>query len=143
MPIHNIKIISFIVIFLCIITVSNVWADPLVLSDAEMQKLQQYFPSQEENQHVVWNGNPIPIQLPLNQEKRIIFPNTVLPDLKNALMTDQLRITNDDKSLYLTALKSFSTTRMYVTLQNTGDVILIDLSTRDMASNATTYVDLQ
>ncbi len=105
------------------------FADPLLLSQQDMQKLQKYFP---DNSSYVWQGNPISIALPLNQEKRIIFPVKVTPDLKGKLTTQQLRIINDDKSLYLTALKPFSTTRMFVSLtepDGRADVVMIDLST--------------
>ena len=122
---------------------AEIQADPLLLSDAEMQKLQHYFPSQEGETHLLWKGDPIAIALPLNQEKRLVFPTNVMPDLKGVLTTDQLRIVNDDKSLYLTALKPFATTRMYVTLQDSGAVLLIDLSTSNNGSQATTYIDNQ
>ncbi len=50
---------------------------------------------------------------------------------------------NNDKSLYLTALKPFTTTRLYVTAQNTGEVMLIDISTDDKADNSATTIDIK
>lgn len=122
-----------------------VFADPLLLTDAEMKKLQHYFPAQDTysaNAQLIWKGDPLAIELPLNQEKRIIFPDKVLPDLKGKLNTDQLRLYNDDKSLYLTALKPFSSTRLFVTTQDLGEVILIDLSTNNQANAATTTINI-
>lgn len=118
------------------------FADPLLLSDAEMQKLKAYFPN-EEDSHLVWNGDPIPISLPLNKEKRIVFPVSVTVDVKSALTSDQLQIINNDKSIYLTALKPFASTRIYVTLSDSQKVLLIDLQTEAQASNATAYVEVK
>ena len=114
----------------------------LTLTNAEMQKLKKYFPS-EENSHLIWKGDPISIALPLNKEKRVVFPDHVSVDVKNTLTSDQLRVLNNDKSLYLTALKSFSTTRIYITLKATGEVVLIDVVTDPTASNTTQQIDIK
>ncbi len=111
----------------------------LTLSDSEMQKLKKYFPA-EEDKNLVWKGDPLIVSLSKNNEKRIVFPSAVLVDVKGALTTDQLRIVNNDKSLYLTALSVFPKTRIYVTLQDTGDVVLVDLVVNDHADIATQYV---
>jgi hypothetical protein len=87
----------------------------LTLSNSEIQKLKKYFP-EEGSDRLTWKGDPLSIDLPINKEKRIVFPNSVSVDVKSALTADQLRILNNDKSLYLTALKSFPTTRIYITL---------------------------
>lgn len=114
----------------------------LTLSPLEMQKLKKYFPN-EDSEHTVWKGDPLKIALPVGKEKRIIFTEHVTVDIKNALATDQLRILNDDKSIYLTALKPFETTRIFVTLQDSGKVLLIDLLTDDNASSATQQIDIK
>jgi len=114
----------------------------LTLTNAEMQKLKKYFPA-DDNTHLTWQGDALSIPLPINKEKRIVFPSPVSIDVKSALTSDQLRILNDDKSVYLTALKSFSTTRIYATLKESGEVVLIDLSTDDNASNSTQQIDIK
>jgi integrating conjugative element protein (TIGR03749 family) len=114
----------------------------LTLTDSEMQKLKKYFPTDDVG-HLVWKGDPISVSLPVNKEKRIIFPNAVSVDVKGALTADQLRVLNNDKSLYLTALKSFQTTRIYVTLKESGEVILIDLVTDESASNGTQEINVK
>ena len=114
----------------------------LTLTDAEMQKLKKYFP-EDDTSHLAWKGDPISIVLPVNKEKRIIFPNTVSVDAKGALTADQLRILDNNKSLYLTALKSFSVTRIYVTIKDSGEVVLIDLMTNENASNNTQQIDIK
>jgi hypothetical protein len=126
---------------LSLLLVTNSYADPLLLTPQEMQKLKKYFPA-DDNQHYMWKGDALAIQLPLNQEKRIIFPTKITPDLKGALTTDELRLINDDKSLYLTAKKPFTNIRMYVTVQDSNQVVLIDISTDDKTDNTPVYVDL-
>ncbi len=134
----------FRILFLAFIYTS-VFADgfnSLTLTPAEMQKLKKYFPV-EDTSHLIWKGDPITIILPVGQEKRIIFSSQVSVDIKSALNTDQLRLLNDNKSLYFTALKSFSNTRIFVTLNETGEVLLIDLVTNDHASTETQYIDVK
>jgi len=114
----------------------------LTLTDAEMQKLKKYFPA-EDTSHLTWKGDPIVITLPINKEKRIIFPSSVSVDVKSALTSDQLRILNNDKSIYLTALKTFQTTRVYITLKETGEVIFVDLVTNENASDITQQIDIK
>src|SRR3990167_7305339 len=113
----------------------------LTLTDAEMQKLKKYFPTDDAS-HVVWKGEPVSISLPLGKEKRIVFSSHVKVDVNGALDAEQLRLLNNDKSLYLTALKSFATTRIYVTFQDSGKVMLMDINPSDTATNATQYIDL-
>lgn len=52
----------------------------LMLTDAEMQKLKKYFPS-DDSSHLIWKGDPISIAPPLNKEKRIVFPDHVSVDV--------------------------------------------------------------
>jgi integrating conjugative element protein (TIGR03749 family) len=128
---------------LCLAT--TIYADSissLTLTDAEMQKLKKYFPA-DDISHLVWKGDPISVLLPINKEKRIIFPTSVTVDVKSALSLDQLRILNNDKSLYLTALKSFPTTRIYITLKESGEVVLVDLSTGENANNTTQEITIK
>jgi integrating conjugative element protein (TIGR03749 family) len=114
----------------------------LTLTDTEMQKLKKYFPT-DDTSHLTWKGDALSIALPINKEKRIVFPDHVNIDVKGALTADKLRILNNDKSIYLTALKSFSTTRIYVTLKESGEVVLIDLTTDNNAANNTQQVDIK
>jgi integrating conjugative element protein (TIGR03749 family) len=108
----------------------------LTLSEKEKQKLSHYFPIETETK-IIWKGDPINIYLPIGQEKRIIFENHVSIDLKGSLNTDQIKVLNNDKSIYLTALQSFSKTRIYVTDLTTNKVMLIDLSVNEGAANST------
>ncbi len=125
------------------LTVVQAYAEPLPLSDHQMQKLKHLFPADSDAPPIIWQGNPILIQLSLNQEKRLVFPAHVLFDAKGALATDQLRVINNDRSLYLTALKPINNTRVYITLQDSNEVILMDLATGNNVTNETAYIDIQ
>lgn len=117
--------------------------DNLRLTDAEMQHLKKYFPA-EEDLHLIWRGDPLKVQLPLGKEKRLVFPEHVTTNVKESLIkTAQLQLQNNDKSIYLTALTAFSDTRIYVTLQESGEVIFVDLSVSDEAGNETQYIDIK
>lgn len=116
--------------------------DQLTLTDVEMQKLKNFFPV-EENTHLFWQGDPLEISLPMGKEKRLVFPESVTVDVKGALMTDQLRVVNNDKSIYLTALKAFPKTRIFVTLQENKTVIMLDIVTKDNAKLTTQYIEVK
>lgn len=134
---------KIVVLTLMLMTCYPIWADTLQLSDTEVQKLRHYFPHDEENTYLVWDGNPITIELPLNKEKRLIFPEHVTPDLRNLLTSDEITVINNNKSVYLTALKPFSSTRIYIKLQDTNEVILMNLLTNGRADNNTVSIDVR
>lgn len=128
---------------LCLLFQFSAYADSLsslTLTDAEMQKLKKYFPV-EETGNITWKGDPILITLLLNKEKRIVFPTSLSVDLKGGLSSTQLRVINNDKSLYLTALTAFEKTRVYVTSKESGKVILLDVMTDESASNTTQKIE--
>jgi integrating conjugative element protein (TIGR03749 family) len=132
-----------VMLFACLGTMAYADAlSSLTLTDAEMQKLKKYFPTDDVS-HLVWKGDPITIALPVNKEKRIVFSSQVSVDVKSALTADQLRILNNNKSIYLTALKSFQPARIYVTLKDSNEVVLIDLITDEHASNAMQQIDIK
>lgn len=101
----------------------------LTLPNSEAQKLQPYFPSGELAARLVWKGEPLHVPLTIDHEQRLIFSEPVQADLNGQLTTDQLRLINNEKSLYFTALKAFPATRLYVTLKKSGQILFIDLST--------------
>lgn len=113
--------------------------NPLVLSNAQIQKLQHYFPGQSTNQ-LVWNGDPLKISLPIGKEKRIVFPSYVTVSANGKLTNKQLHILADNNSLYVTALQAFPRTRFYVTLPSVKSVLLIDFSTDANATSRSTII---
>lgn len=116
--------------------------EPLPLSDAQIQKLSAYYPSEDESALLVWKGDPLSVALPVHAEKRIIFPEPIEANLNSALNIDQLRIINNDQALYLTALKPFGTARLYVTLKTSNKILLFDISTSDKATSTVRTVKL-
>lgn len=137
--------------FICIALTLTCWnalaqaegLNSLTLTPSEMQKLKQYFPEEDkDHKNLVWQGDPLTISLSKNKEKRLIFPSQVLVDVKGNLKTDQLRLINNNKSLYLTSLSAFPKTRINITLQDSGEVILIDLVVDEHASQATQSIQV-
>jgi integrating conjugative element protein (TIGR03749 family) len=139
------KVLNIFLVIGCIVFSGAIYAETmnsLTLTDAEMQKLKKYFPAEEPG-NLIWKGDPIAVSLPIGKEKRLVFTDSVSVDLKGALNTDQLQVINNDKSLYLTALKSFVVTRIYVTLQNSESVIMIDLSADPSAPSGTQKIEIR
>ncbi|HVV67997.1 MAG TPA: TIGR03749 family integrating conjugative element protein [Gammaproteobacteria bacterium] len=114
----------------------------LPLSDSQIQKLQQYLPTDDDNAPLIWKGDPIFVAIPVEKEKRLIFPEPVQVDLNGSLTTDQLRIINNDQNLYLTAHQAFAKTRLFVTLKNSQQIILLDVATDNQASPNTRTISL-
>lgn len=129
-----------ITILLCITPIISYATDSLLLSNEEMQKLKKYFPEDEGSERQQWNGNPITVLLPVGKEKRLIFSSHVTVDIKGQLTTEQLKIINNDKSLYLTAQKDIPSTRIYIT-QDTNKVMFVDIATDNRATSNLVYID--
>lgn len=105
----------------------------LTLTPQDQQALRAALPSERENvTALIWQGDPLLLTLPLNQETRLIFSEPVQVDVNGQLTTEQLRIINNHQNLYLTALQPFAPqTRLYVTLKNSGQIIFLDISTSE------------
>lgn len=101
-----------------------------------------------ETEHVIWDKAPIQMSLPIGQERMITFPTQVVVDVDDSghpLTSDELKMLNNDGTLYLTANKDFTTTRLYVkevtgTEDKTGnaifgDTILLDITPTDNADD--------
>ena len=86
---------------------------------------------------LIWQGDPLPLHLSLNREQRLIFSEPVQVDINGQLTTEQLRLINDHRNVYLTALTPFpKTTRIYVTLKESGQIIFFDMDTQSSSSQA-------
>lgn len=137
----------FIYITLLLFTLSLAQAEmlspeKLPLSAQQIATLKEIQLDEMDDGQLTWKGNPLSIALPLGKEKRVIFPEPIALDINGALTTDQLRIINNDQNLYLTAQKPFSKTRVYVTLKNSHQIILLDLSTTDTSTSTTQKITL-
>jgi integrating conjugative element protein (TIGR03749 family) len=136
------KRLFYVVCVLSFLSASAFAIEPLPLSDSQIKKLTAYFPTEEDNRQLIWKGDPLSITLTVNAEKRVIFPEPIEANLNGALTQDQLRIINNDQSLYLTALKPFSTIRLYVTLKHSNKIVLLDMGTSDKATNGISTVKI-
>lgn len=91
---------------------------------------------QMHTEHVIWERQPIEFIVPTNQERIITFPGPVeLHNLSQDLTTDKVSILNNDGSLYIKAKKAFDPIRVAISLKTTGQVILIDISSKTGADN--------
>lgn len=137
---------SYILLMIGFLLTNVVFANgfaTLESSDLKIQTTQNNTP-QETPRRVVWNGDPIKVSIPLRQEKRLIFSDQVSIKVSESLIkTGILRILNNNKSLYLTALKPFASTRLYITSQTTGQVIFIDLQTDETAGATSVEIILK
>lgn len=119
---------------------ASCFAGELTLTQREMSKLSQYF---HDDHQLIWRGDALLIELPLAQEKRLVFPSHVSVDMKGALDNSQIKALSNDHSLYLTALKPFSKTRIFASLPESNQVILLDIETSANASADTTTVQVE
>ena len=82
---------------------------------------------------VSYEGVPVPVELPLNQEVRIHLDESVEIGLPIAL-TAKLDVTSVHGVVYLTALQSFPAQRVALKGSETGRFVLLDVSaTSDVA----------
>lgn len=130
---------ALIVLFLIFLSASC-FAGELTLTPSEMTKLSQYF---HDDHQLIWKGDALFIELPLTQEKRLVFPSHVSVDMKGALDNSQMKALANDRSLYLTALKPISKTRIFATLPESNQVILLDIATSANASADTTTIQME
>lgn len=106
------------------------------LSAQDQQTLMALSSDTETATPLVWKGDPLPLHLSLNREQRLVFPEPVQIDVNGQLTTAQLRVINDHRNVYLTALTPFpKITRLYVTLKESGQIIFFDVDTLDSASH--------
>ncbi len=117
----------------------------LALTMPEQQALRAALPHDTETMTtLVWQGDPLSLQLPLHQERRLVFPEPVQVDVNGQITAAQLHIINDHQSVYLTALTALENKiRIYITLKNSGRIIFIDLTTTNQANSSTSAQVIQ
>lgn len=85
--------------------------------------------TQTQDEHVVWNKLPIQFSVPINQERLISFPDHVKVINTNENLTqEKVSILNNAGTLYIKAHQTFDPVRLRIVMQETGEVILLDLS---------------
>ena len=77
----------------------------------------------------VWDKAPIEVNLPINQEVMVTFPESVTFENDDISLTnDKLRVTNNAGTLYFTAHQIFTKKRVAIKTNSTGKVVLLDLT---------------
>ncbi|HAU1107371.1 TPA: TIGR03749 family integrating conjugative element protein [Legionella pneumophila] len=80
-------------------------------------------------EHVLWDKTPIPVELSLNEERLIHFPQAIsIVDNEAASQTALLKIQD---ALYLKGKDVFKNKRLLVQLMPQGEVIILNLSVND------------
>lgn len=89
---------------------------------------------------LIYEGVPVPIELPLNREVRIHLDESVEIGLPVAL-TAKLDVASVHGVVYLTALQSFSTQRLALKGTQSGRFVLLDVSaTSDVEDVETVFI---
>ena len=80
-----------------------------------------------QSEHLVWEKVPLTIELPLNKERLVQFPQAIkIIDQQLSTSLDILKVKG---SLYLKAKESFKESRLIVQLLPEGDVVILNLAT--------------
>ncbi|HAT4451861.1 TPA: TIGR03749 family integrating conjugative element protein [Legionella pneumophila] len=88
-----------------------------------------------QSEHLVWEKVPLTIELPINKERLVQFPQAIkVIDQQLSANLDILKVKG---SLYLKAKESFKDSRLIVQLLPEGEVIILNLNANEKAINAT------
>lgn len=79
--------------------------------------------------HLVWDKSPIPISLPLNEDRLIHFPKAI--SIIDSELGD-VSVMKVQDALYLNAHKPFTNKRLVVQLMPQGEAIVLSLSSSDV-----------
>lgn len=126
---------------------------PLVISGAQAQKLEQIFPtavtttdatpapstsaqSDQPPLHIVWKKIPLRVVLPVGEERILRFPGHVqFAYNKQRLTPAVFHMQNVNGTLYLVAKQAFAPQRVFVQMKATGELIIVDLSAQSGADD--------
>ncbi len=123
------SLIALLMLALCLLTPQALLAKDISPASHVVINAVQY-------NHVIWNGIPISFTVPVGQERILKFPSSV--DFHNSnpkLTRREISIQNNHGFLYITAKRAFAPIRIAVTLNATGQVILMDLSAKPNVSD--------
>ncbi|MBA2648194.1 MAG: TIGR03749 family integrating conjugative element protein [Legionella sp.] len=80
-------------------------------------------------EHVLWDKTPIPIDLSLNEERLVHFPQAV--SIVDNEAGDKISVLKVQDALYLKGKEIFENKRLLVQLMPQGEVIILNLSTKE------------
>jgi integrating conjugative element protein (TIGR03749 family) len=90
-------------------------------------------------EHVVWDKTPIHLNLSLNQERLVRFPQAV--QVVESEAGQKVSVLKVQDAVYLKAVEPFSNKRLLIQLMPQGEVIILSLSADDKI-NATDTVEV-
>ncbi len=91
------------------------------------------------SEHVVWDKTPIHLNLSINQERLVRFPQAV--QIIDNEAGDKISVLKVQDALYLKAKDAFSNKRLLIQLMPQGEVIILSL-TADETTNAITPIEV-
>nr|WP_248614417.1 TIGR03749 family integrating conjugative element protein [Legionella fairfieldensis] len=77
-------------------------------------------------EHVLWDKSPIPIQLPLNEERMVRFPSAI--SIIDSELDKTVGMMKMDDTLYVNAHQPFQNKQLVVQLMPDGEVIVLRFS---------------
>ena len=90
-------------------------------------------------EHVVWDKTPIHLNLSINQERLIRFPQAV--QVVESEAGQKVSVLKVQDAVYLKAVEPFSNKRLLIQLMPQGEVIILSLSANDKI-NATDTIEI-
>ena len=88
-----------------------------------------------QSEHFIWEKVPLTVELPVNQERLVQFPQDVkIIDQQLGSNLDVLKVKG---SLYLKAKDSFTDARLIVQLLPEGEVVILNIKANEKAVNTT------
>lgn len=88
-----------------------------------------------QSEHLVWEKVPLTIELPLNKERLVQFPQAI--KIIDQQLSTNLDILKVKGSLYLKAKESFKDSRLIIQLLPEGEVVILNLKANEKAINTT------
>ncbi|EHL32597.1 TIGR03749 family integrating conjugative element protein [Legionella drancourtii] len=82
-------------------------------------------------EHVLWDKTPIPLELPLNEERLVHFPQAI--SIIDNEAADKIAVLKVQDTLYLKGKEAFQNKRLLVQLMPQGEVIILSLNVNDKA----------
>ncbi|CDZ76685.1 integrating conjugative element protein, family [Legionella massiliensis] len=87
------------------------------------------------SEHLVWEKVPLAIELPINQERLVQFPQPI--KIIDQQLNANLEVLKVKDSLYLKAKEPFKDSRLIAQLLPEGEVIILNLKADEAAKNTT------
>lgn len=82
-------------------------------------------------EHVLWDKTPILLELPLNEERLVHFPQAI--SIIDNEAADKIAVLKVQDTLYLKGKETFQNKRLLVQLMPQGEIIILNLNVSDKA----------